>query len=423
LLLGVCKVFTANGVLSAGTGNDFGHSHRVIIGTFQTVMRRAKRLKIPTVIIIDECHLVPENSRYSDLLERFPEATVIGLTATPFRGRAHIVACGLDWESIYSVSISHLIEQKYLVPPRSMATPANVEVRDADERPRRDAVTKAIVAPLIASVIKEGRRKCLVFCSDIAHAKFTVDQLRRAGEQQVYLVHSKQTKRVQDAQFAAFENSLQRAWLVNVTIVSIGVDIPAVDCIAILRDIRSFALLVQIIGRGLRLFEGKLDCLVYDFGSGTRRFGFVDDPQFGEVGAGHGHRLLPMKTCPGCGGLMHVATMECVRCGKDFPTSTRLKPNAIASQILSDDFRMATYDCAYLSKKHDSLWCIEHHLYLQGDECVRAFEMRPGPEAPVFVSLEQGAPILIKRIDRDIVEMLGYQVDPRGRRAWSGQIA
>lgn len=72
LLEGVRKVFNAHGVLSSGTGKDLGYEHTVIIGTFQTVTRRAKRLKIPTVIIIDECHLVPKNSRYSELLERFP---------------------------------------------------------------------------------------------------------------------------------------------------------------------------------------------------------------------------------------------------------------------------------------------------------------------------------------------------------------
>lgn len=421
LLLGVCKEFTSHGVLSSTIGNDLGHSHKVIIGTFQTVLRRAKRMKIPTVIIIDECHLVPTDSEYSRLLELFPNAIVIGLTATPYRGQAHIARCGLDWETIYEVSISHLIANKYLVPPRSMATPANA-LCDGDERPQRNAVTQAIVPPLVTSVIKEGRSKCLVFCSDIAHAEFTVSQLRLAGEEGVYIVHSEQTKRVQDAQFVAFENAPQRTWLVNVALVSIGVDIPAVDCIAILRDVGSFSLLVQIIGRGLRLFEGKVDCLVYDFGSGTRRFGYVDDPEFGEVRARHGHGHLPMKACPTCDGLMHVATMECVRCGEELPTSTKLQSNATAVQILSDDFRMATYDCAYLSKLHDHLWCIEHHLYLQEDERVRAIELRPGTAEPVVVSLEEGAPVLIKRINQDIVEMLGCQVDPpRGRTAWSGQ--
>jgi DNA repair protein RadD len=404
-------VFNAHGVLSSGTGKDLGYKHTVIIGTFQTVMRRAKLLKIPTVIIIDECHLVPENSRYSELLERFPKAIVIGLTATPFRGRAHIVQCGLEWESIYSVPISHLIEQKYLVPPRSMATPStpDMEISDGDERPQRDIVTKTIVKSLLTSVIKEDRRKCLVFCSDIEHAKFTVNQLRLSGEAQVYLVHSKLKKPVQDAQFAAFENSAQRCWLVNVAIVSIGVDIPAVDCIAILRDIRSFALLVQIIGRGLRLFAGKHDCLVYDFGSGTRRFGFVDDPQFGDEGSGHGGSLL--KCCPECSGLMHAATMECVRCGWEFPRATKLNANAIATQLLAVDYSHATYMHAYIARVHPNLWRIEHRLMLN-DEQVRAIEMRPGPTEPDFVTMEQGAPILIKRIDRDVVEMLGCQLNP-----------
>ena len=411
LLEGVRKVFSAHGVLSSGTGKDLGYEHTVIIGTFQTVMRRAKRLKIPTVIIIDECHLVPKNSRYSELLERFPQAIVIGLTATPFRGSSHLVECGLDWDLIYSVPITHLIEQKYLVPPRSMATPArpDMAISDGDERPHRDTVTRTIVKSLVTSVIKEARRKCLVFCSDIKHAKFTVNELRLAGETQVYLVHSKQTKPEQKAQFDAFENSAQRCWLVNVAIVSIGVDIPAVDCIAILRDVHTFALLVQIIGRGLRRFDGKHDCLVYDFGSGTRRFGFVDDPQFAEEGSGRGGPLL--KCCPECSGLMHAATMKCARCGWEFPRSTRLNANAIATQLLAVDYKHATYRYADIARVHQNLWRIEHRLTLN-EEWVRAIEMRPGPKEPNCVTMEEGAPILIKRIDRDVVEMLGCQLNP-----------
>ena len=397
------KKLSRHGVLSSSLGNDLGDAHRLIIGTFQTVMQRLD-LQTPVVIIIDECHLVPTNSRYSQLLDRFPDAVVIGLTATPFRGRSHIHECGLRWKLIHSVSIKTLIELKSLVPPRSMSTPANVQT-NGDDDPQRDAITELIVPVLAAAVTKEGRSKCLVFCADIAHAQLTVNLLKRFGEGQVFIVHSRQNKREQDAQFAAFEKDGGRKWLVNVGLVSLGVDIPAVDCIAILRDIGSFALLVQIIGRGLRLCDGKVDCLVYDFGMGTRRFGFVDDPQFGEtrVGGASHHAL---KGCPGCGALLHISATSCARCDFHFPSSTTLQASATSTQLLSADYCHATYDRVNVSPLPPHQWFIEHQLTIQGRR-VRALDVRNGHLPPIVTTPAQGDAVLIKRLEFDIVEMLG----------------
>jgi len=54
---------------------------------------------------------------------------------------------------------------------------------------------------------------------------------------------------------------------VNVSVLTVGFDAPHVDCIAILRKTESVGLLQQIIGRGLRLDNGKTDCLVLDYTS------------------------------------------------------------------------------------------------------------------------------------------------------------
>jgi DNA repair protein RadD len=59
--------------------------------------------------------------------------------------------------------------------------------------------------------------------------------------------------------------SRQIKYLVNVSVLTTGFDAPHVDLIAILRKTESVGLLQQIIGRGLRLCEGKTDCLVLDY--------------------------------------------------------------------------------------------------------------------------------------------------------------
>ena len=54
-------------------------------------------------------------------------------------------------------------------------------------------------------------------------------------------------------------------YLVNVSVLTTGFDAPHVDVIALLRPTESVSLYQQIIGRGLRLNEGKKDCFVLDY--------------------------------------------------------------------------------------------------------------------------------------------------------------
>jgi hypothetical protein len=91
--------------------------------------------------------------------------------------------------------------------------------------------------------------------------------------------------------------------------------------------------------------------------------------------------------------------------------ATRLQTNAIATQLLAVDYRHATYRYSEVARVDTNLWRIEHRLTLD-DEWVRAIEMRPGLTEPDFVTMEEGAPVLIKRIDRDVVEMLRCQLNP-----------
>ena len=54
-------------------------------------------------------------------------------------------------------------------------------------------------------------------------------------------------------------------YLVNVSVLTTGFDAPHVDVIALLRKTESVGLLQQIIGRGLRIENGKADCLILDY--------------------------------------------------------------------------------------------------------------------------------------------------------------
>ena len=395
------QLLRPHGVLSSTLGNDLGGCHKLVVGTLQTIVRR--KIKAPDVIIIDENHLGNPDGAFGRLIRRHPDAAVIGLTATPYRQNELITEFGIEWKLIYSISISQLIEGDFLVPPRSKATSTLAgEVFCATKSETVHAVTQRIVPKLVKAVRRQERKKCLVFCLDIKHAKLTSELLKREGQGCVYVVHSGQSRRVQEAMISGFKLSTQPSWLVNVGLVSFGVDITSIDCIAILRDIGSFALLVQIIGRGLRTFLGKMDCLVFDFGGGTRRFGFVDDPRLPQPSGGTGSP--GEKRCPFCLDLNHLSALKCRRCKHVFPRFTTLSDTAISNQLLSRDF--ATYVDAQKTRDERGVWRVEHRLS-QGQETLRSRTdslAEPDLSRPLY---KQGRRLIVKHIQCGWVEIIG----------------
>ena len=66
--------------------------------------------------------------------------------------------------------------------------------------------------------------------------------------------------------------------LVNCGIFTEGTDIPNIDCILLARPTRSRNLMVQMIGRGMRLSPGKKDCHVIDMVGSVKTQGVVTTP-------------------------------------------------------------------------------------------------------------------------------------------------
>jgi DNA repair protein RadD len=365
-----------HGVNSGQLGDDCGNGHSCVIGTYQSLIRR--ELKTPDVIIIDECHLVPPESMYSKLLNRFSAAKIIGFTATPTRGNESIETQG--WRKIHEVSMQMLIDQGFLVPPRSMATHGTEHSNGSVDM----AVTSEILGNLMQTITKKGQKKILVFCKNINHARFVETSLRNLGEQAVFIAHSQTPNHNAKAQLAyqSFAEFPGRSWLINVSMVTFGVDIPCIDTIAILRDVKEFSLLVQMIGRGLRTYGAKKECLVYDFGQGTKRFGFIDDPQFnvsvqlaGKPGESADMDIT--KPCPECDSLIYRNAHQCPHCGHTFSAPSNLSPNAQFVELLSPRknsiSKLMTIADRTTSVMDDGKWQVEYHFTENDGAVARTF--------------------------------------------------
>jgi DNA repair protein RadD len=118
--------------------------------------------------------------------------------------------------------------------------------------------------------------------------------------------------------------------LVNVAVLTTGFDAPEVDFIALLRATKSPVLYVQIMGRGMRLSDGKSNCLVADFTGTVDTLGPVDTIK-GKLPKPKGNQEAPYKLCPDCGSRNATAALVCVDCGHAFPEPERINHGARAS--------------------------------------------------------------------------------------------
>ncbi|ORX50573.1 P-loop containing nucleoside triphosphate hydrolase protein [Hesseltinella vesiculosa] len=120
------------------------------------------------------------------------------------------------------------------------------------------------------------RQSTLVFAVDIAHTKELCEQFRQRGIHAEYITSETNARTRQDL-LRQFRDR-QFPVMVNCGILTEGTDIPAIDCLLMARPTRSSILFQQMMGRGMRLFPGKNDCLVIDFVDNFKRSGLITIP-------------------------------------------------------------------------------------------------------------------------------------------------
>jgi len=108
--------------------------------------------------------------------------------------------------------------------------------------------------------------------------------------------------------------------------------------IVLMRPTMSPVLHVQMIGRGLRMAEGKQDCLVLDFAGNVRRLGPINNVAIPTPGVRSGNGKAPTKICPECSEIVHLSASVCTACGHEFPgTALRLTSRASAAAVLTSE--------------------------------------------------------------------------------------
>jgi DNA repair protein RadD len=312
------------GIYSAGLDRK-DCADKVIFGSIQSVARAPKDFfNEYSLLIIDECHRVSTESdtQYLQVIEKLrttqSKIRILGLTATPYR-------MGLGWiyqysyqgilrsqedrffkKCIFDLPLSYMIKNHYLTPPVKIDAPvAQYDFSSLFEKTKGRAFTssniedllkdqKRVTPVIVENIIdlSQDRQGVMIFSASVRHAQEIIALL--PTDQSAIIVGETSTPE-RDLIIERFK-ARKIKFLVNVSVLTTGFDAPHVDVIAILRPTESVSLYQQIVGRGLRLSEGKQDCLVLDYtGCGHDIF----KPEVGEEKP-HQYTVPVTVPCPVC---------------------------------------------------------------------------------------------------------------------------
>nr|WP_314263869.1 DEAD/DEAH box helicase [uncultured Moellerella sp.] len=297
---------------------------KVIFGSVQSIARNLNQFEETfSLIIIDECHRISlsDKSQYQQIIQqlrqRNPALKILGLTATPYRlgsgwiyhyhyhGMTRGSSQSFFHECIYELPLHYMIKHQFLVPPERLDMPvlqydfSQVKISQSGifneiELNRQIKKQKRITPQIVAQIINyaQSRRGCMIFASTVEHAKEVLSYL---PAQQAALVSAETPAQQRHAIIEQFKQQ-QIHYLVNVSVLTTGFDAPHVDVIAILRPTESVSLYQQIVGRGLRLFPNKTDCLILDYAGNPHD---LFNPEVGS--AKPNSRSVPVQVfCPIC---------------------------------------------------------------------------------------------------------------------------
>lgn len=322
----------------------------VIVATIGSIYRSAHLLGNIKCVIVDEAHLTnpdgAEAGRYRQFLGelgKLCQFRTVGLTATPFRGNGIWLTDGeapLFTGIAATVTVKELLDSGHLAP---LVRPVDViatkidtagikttsgDYNLADLSERVDAYLPEVASE--AFRLAADRKKWIAFTATVVNAQALRRELSEYGIATA-VVTGDTPKAERERLISDFRAGRLRC-LVTVLALATGFDVPDVDCVIWCRPTISPVLYVQGAGRGLRIADGKSDCLWLDFSDTTERMGPVDAIKGRKRSRSNAQEgVAPYRLCDECGERCAVNALECPSCGFHFPEPEQEAARAIAS--------------------------------------------------------------------------------------------
>ena len=311
----------------------------VVFGMIQTISKDEHLAKLQPIdlLVIDEAHHCGAESYrivVKHLQELNPEMKILGVTATPVRSDNR----QLGFTNVAdTIKVEELIRSGHLVEPKTHVIDVQ-SLEELDDLDDMNGVEKLLnVKPINEAVIKHwkekaSKRQTVVFCSTLNHAKDVLESFKEA-KIKAEMVSGKMGRKERLIVLQDFEYGKLQV-LVNVSVLTEGWDCPSVSCVVLLRPCAHQSTMIQMIGRGLRISDNKIDCIVLDFGASSLLHGTLE--QSAELDT----KPFRYRGCKKCKTVLTQAVHECPFCGTIEEDETVGKDKSL--QI--SDFSMHTID-------------------------------------------------------------------------------
>lgn len=247
-----------------------GSWYRITVGSVQSMQREKRLARFPGdyfgAIIVDEAHHCVSDG-YQKVLQHFPEARVLGVTATPDRGDMRNL--GEYFESLaYEYTLPKAVREGYLCPIKAMTIPLRLDLSGVGIQAGdfKSGEIATALDPYLEQIADEmvqhcGNRKTVVFLPLVKTSRKFCGILNAKGFRAAE-VNGESRDRAEV--LGAFDRGDYNV-LCNSMLLTEGWDCPSVDCVVVLRPTKVRSLYSQMVGRGTRLHPGKDHLLLLDF--------------------------------------------------------------------------------------------------------------------------------------------------------------
>jgi superfamily II DNA or RNA helicase len=336
---GFNPVVIAAGIKSPKTG-------LVTIAMVQTLERR----ELPTsvdVIILDESHITSYFNVFERCLDKYlgkvwalSNKPVIGFSATFWRTNKKEGYCKYFTHKVEGVSPRQLIKQGYLTTPKLYTYETCLDLNKLTVESGGEfslaSIRKVCGEEYMQDVINKwygefSGKKTILFTSQVQQAEYFKSLLEDKGVS-VEVVTGSDTLAKRNATLESFKLGSTQV-IVNVSVLTEGFDEPSIECVVLARPTKSIALIVQMIGRALRLHPGKKEAIILDMSESVTTL--LSNNQAGSdcededdifefnnfsVCPSQRKRLpkLQTKVCGECTAVVSSFLAKCPECGHEF---------------------------------------------------------------------------------------------------------
>jgi len=335
-----------NSIFSASVGPKSTH-YPIRVGSEGTVARALHNELanfVPSILLIDECHeLAYDNSEsqymqiVSTFMHRNPKLRIIGMTGSPYRGSDDIL--GEFWAMcVYRVRTPELVERGFLVPTffgyelqsaagydlHEFVTPETDSHSDYTQKEllamqrkitKEESVTQAIMAEVVA--ITANRNAVMITGAGQKH----LEQIAACLPPDSYIIITDKTGSKERRDGLKAVDRGEKKYILQIGCLTTGYDEPLIDTSVIMRKIGSLTLLVQLLGRGMRLLKQKhkdkgitkKDHLVLDYSDTMAEMtDKYNDPILEKSQRQKSQREGSLITCPACNTLNSDRARRCI---------------------------------------------------------------------------------------------------------------